>query len=69
MRRAAQATVIKTMVLAQKQKSRSMEQDGKQRNKPVHLWPSNQQRRQEYTMDMAVSSNGAEKTRQLHVKE
>ena len=57
------------MVLAQKQKSRSMEYDRKQRNKPMHLWPINQQRRQEYTMEMAVSSNHAEKTRQLHVKE
>ena len=32
--------VIKTVyiVLAQKQKYRSMEQDGKPRNKPTHLW-------------------------------
>ena len=26
------------MVLAQKQKDRLMEQDGKPRNKPIHLW-------------------------------
>ena len=46
------ATVIKTvMVLAQKQKYRSMEQDRKPRNKPTHLWSINpQQMRQEYTM-------------------
>ena len=29
------------MVLAQKQKYRSMEQDRKPRNKPTHLWSSN----------------------------
>ena len=32
------ATVIKSMVLAQKQKHRPMEQDRKPRNKPMHLW-------------------------------
>ena len=33
------ATVIKmVLVLAQKQKYRSMEQDRKPRNKPTHLW-------------------------------
>ena len=41
-----------SMVLAPKQKYRSMEQDLKPRNKPMHLWPINiQQRRQEYTME------------------
>ena len=29
------------MVLAQKQKHRSMEQDGKPRDKPTHLWSTN----------------------------
>ena len=41
-----------SMVLAQKQKYRSMEQDRKPRNKPMHLWvPYFWQRRQEYTME------------------
>ena len=40
-----------SMVLAQKQKYRSMEQDIKPRNKPMHPWvPYFWQRRQEYTM-------------------
>ena len=40
-----------SMVLAQKQKYRPMEQDRKPRNKPMHLWaPYLSQRRQEYTM-------------------
>ena len=40
-----------SMVLAQKQKYRSMQQDRKPRNKPMHLWvPYFWQRRQEYTM-------------------
>ena len=38
-----------SMVLAQKQKYRPMEQDRKPRNKPMHLWvPSFWQRRQDY---------------------
>ena len=41
-----------SMVLAQKQKYRPMEQDRKPRNKPMHLWvPYFWQRRQEYTME------------------
>ena len=41
-----------SMVLAQKQKYRSMEQDRKPRDKPTHLWSTNlQQRRQGYTME------------------
>ena len=41
-----------SMVLAQKQKYRSMVQDRKPRNKPMHLWsPNLWQRRQEYTME------------------
>ena len=40
-----------SMVLAQKQKHRPMEQDRKPRNKPMHLWVTYfWQRRQEYTM-------------------
>ena len=40
-----------SMVLAQKQNYRPMEQDRKPRNKPMHLWvPYFLQRRQEYTM-------------------
>ena len=40
-----------SMVMAQKQKHRPVEQDRKPRNKPMHLWvPYFRQRRQEYTM-------------------
>ena len=40
-----------SMVLAQKQKYRPMDQDRMLRNKPMHLWvPYFWQRRQEYTM-------------------
>ena len=40
------------MVLAQRQKYRSMEQNRKPRDKSTHLWtPYLQQRRQKYTMD------------------
>ena len=40
-----------SMVLAQKQKYRPMEQDRKPRNKPMHLWvPYFWQKRQEYTV-------------------
>ena len=39
------------MILAQKQKYRSMEHDRKPRNKPMHLWSINlQQRRKDYTV-------------------
>ena len=61
-----------SMVLAQKQKYRPMEQGRKPRNKPMHLWvPYFWQRRQEYTMEKKTVSliNGAGKTGQLHVKE
>ena len=61
-----------SMVLAQKQKYRPMEQDRKSRNKPMHLWlPYFWQRRQEYTTGTKTASsiNGAGKTGQLHVKE
>ena len=41
-----------SMILAQRQKYRSMEQNRKPRDKYTHLWtPYLQQRRQEYTMD------------------
>ena len=40
-----------SMLLAQKQEYRPMEQDGNPRSKPMHLWvPYFWQRRQEYTM-------------------
>ena len=45
-----------SMVLAQKQKHRPMEQDRKPRNKPMHLCvPYFWQRRQEYTMGQRQS--------------
>ena len=62
----------KSMVLAQKQKYRSMEQDRKPINKPMYLWSTNlQQRRKEYTMEKRDSllKNHAGKTILLHVKE
>ena len=41
-----------SMILAQRQKYRSMEQNRKPRDKSTHLWtPYLRQRRQEYTMD------------------
>ena len=44
------------MVLARKQKYRSMEQDRKPRDKPTHLWSTNLwQRRQRYTMEKRQS--------------
>ena len=47
-----------SMVLAQKQKYRSMEQDRKPRNKSIHLWSINQlQRRQDYTMEKRIFFN------------
>ena len=45
-----------SMVLAQKQKHRSMEQNRKPRDKSMHLWtPYLWQRRQEYTMEKRQS--------------
>ena len=61
-----------SIVLAQKQKYRPMEQDRKPRNKPMHLWaPYFLQRRQEiYNGAKTASSiNSAGETGQLHVKE
>ena len=44
------------MILAQKQKYRSMEQDRKPRGKPTHLWSTNLwQRRQRYKMEKRQS--------------
>ena len=58
-------------VLAKKQKFRSMEQDRKPRDKPMHLWPTNLwQRRQWYRVEKTVSLiSGTGKTGQLYVKE
>ena len=45
-----------SMVLAQKQKYRSMVQDRKPRDKPMHMWsPNLRQRRQEHTMEKRQS--------------
>ena len=45
-----------SMVLAQRQKYRSMEQNRKPRDESMHLWtPYLQQRRQEYTMEKRQS--------------
>ena len=45
-----------SMVLAQRQKYRSMEQNRKPRDKSTHLWtPYLRQRRQEYTMEKRQS--------------
>ena len=60
------------MVLAQKQKYRSMEQDRKPRDKPMHLWSTNlwHWKARIYNGEKTVSSiSGAGKTGQLHVKE
>ena len=59
------------MILAQKQKYKSMGQNRKTINKPTHLWSINLgQRRQNYTMGKKpISSiNGAGKTEQLYVR-
>ena len=58
------------MVLVQKQKYRSMEQDRKLRNKLTHIWSINLRQRSKNIQWRKVSSmSGAEKTGQLHVKE
>ena len=45
-----------SMVLAQRQKHRSMEQNRKPRDKATHLWtPHLRQRREEYTMEKRQS--------------
>ena len=59
-----------SMLLAQKEKYRSMEPDRKPRNKPMHLRSINLNEGQPYSGGKTVSSiNGAGKTEQLHVKE
>ena len=61
-----------SLVLAQRQKYRSMEQNRKPRDKSMHLWtPSLWQRRQEHTMRKTISlTSGAGKTGQpVFVKE
>ena len=60
------------MVLAQKQKHRSVEQDRKPRDKPTHLWSTNLWTKEAriYNEEKTASSrSGAGKTGQLHVKE
>ena len=57
------------MVLAQKQKYRSMEQDRKPRNKATHLWSiSITKEVRLYDGEKASSVSGAGKTGQLRVK-
>ena len=61
-----------SMLLAQRRKYRSMEQNRKPRNKSIYLWtPYLQQRRQDYTMQKKTTSlvSGAGKTGQPRVKE
>ena len=61
-----------SMVLAQRQKYRSMEQNRKPRDKSTYLWtPYLQQRRQEYNNGKKTTSltSGVGKTGQLLVKE
>ena len=59
-----------SMVLAQRQKYRSMEQNRKPRDKSMHLWtPYLWQRRQEYTVEKRQSlTSGAGKTGQPLLK-
>ena len=63
-----------SVVLAQKQKYRPMEQDRKPRNKPMNLWvpylvPLTKDTRIYNGAKTASSINGAGKTGQLHIKE
>ena len=61
-----------SMVLAQRQKYRSMEQNRKPRDKSTYLWkPYLWKNRQEYTMEKKTTSltSGAEKTGQPLLKE
>ena len=61
-----------SMVLGQKQKYRTMEQDRKPRNKPMHLWVPyffTKEARIYNGAKTASSLNGAGKTGQLHIKE
>ena len=61
-----------SMVLAQKQKDRPMEQDRKSRDKPMHLWVTvflTKKTRIHSGAKIASSVNGAGKTGQLWAKE
>ena len=59
-----------SMVLAQKQKYTSMEQDRKPRDKPRHIWLCFTKEARIYNGEKTASSiSGAGKTGQLHVKE
>ena len=60
-----------SMILAEKEQHRAVEQNREPRNKLTHLWPINlQQRKQEYTMEKRQSSiSGTGKTGQPHVKQ
>ena len=60
------------MVLAQKQKYRSVVQDRMPRDKPTHIWAPNlcQKEAGTYSGEKTASSiSGVGKTGQLHVKE
>ena len=64
------ATVIKNMVLAQRQIYRSMEQIRKPRDKSMHLWTPLTKEARIYNGEKTISStSGAEKTGQPLVKE
>ena len=65
------ATVIETVFYwHQKQKYRSMEQDGKSRDKPVHLRSPMTEEARIHNGEKTISLiTGAGKTGQLHVKE
>ena len=59
-----------TMVLAQRQKYRPVEQDRKPRDMPIHLWDLIFDKRRIYNGEKTVSSIcGAGKTGELHAKE
>ena len=59
-----------SMVLAQKQTCRSMEQNRKSRNGPSNLWSINfRQNRKEYSMGKVPLTNGLGETGQQHAKE
>ena len=61
-----------SMVLAQKQTHKSMEQNRESRNGPIDVWPTNlQQTRKEYPMGKKTvsSANGVGKTGQQHTEE
>ena len=59
------------MVLTQEQKYRQMEKDRKSRDKPKHIWAtlSLTKEARVYNGKKIVSSSGAGRTEQVHVKE